>query len=61
MSEEAAASQAPLGPDQNYGLEGKLLWIQKNVFDLGMCFDKREKGESLERWFLFSLVLTVGF
>ena len=37
----------PLGPEDNYGLEGGLLWIQQNVIDLGMCFDKREKGTSL--------------
>lgn len=34
----------PLGPKDNYGLEGNLLFIQKNIIDLGMCFDKREKG-----------------
>lgn len=31
------------GPKEHYGLEGKLRFIQKHIFDLGMCFDKREK------------------
>ena len=28
----------------HYGLEGRKRQIQANVWDLGMCFDKREKG-----------------
>lgn len=32
------------GPDVHYNLEGKLRFIQKHIFDLGICFDKREKG-----------------
>ena len=40
MSEEDAP-----GPDVHYNLEGKLRFIQKHIFDLGMCFDKRKKGK----------------
>jgi len=28
----------------HYGLEGRKRQIQSNVWDIGMCFDKREKG-----------------
>lgn len=39
-------SDAP-GPKDNYNIENSaLLCVQKKILDLGICFDKREKGKN---------------